>query len=48
VLVFGVATHDAASLGIAIALVIAAGLGAIAGPARRVLRVDPAIALQAE
>jgi putative ABC transport system permease protein len=48
VLVFGVATHDAASLGIAIALVIAAGLAAIAGPARRVLRVDPAIALQAE
>ena len=47
-LVFGVAIRDPASLGFAIALVVAAGLAAIAGPARRTLRVDPVIALQAE
>jgi hypothetical protein len=47
-LIFGVATRDVSSLGFAIALVIAVGLAAIAGPARRALRVDPVIALQAE
>jgi putative ABC transport system permease protein len=47
-LVFGVPARDAPSLVLAIALIIAAGLAAIAAPVRRALRIDPSIALQAE
>jgi putative ABC transport system permease protein len=41
-LVFGVPPRDPVSVLAAAALVLAAGLAAVAGPARRALRVDPA------
>jgi ABC-type antimicrobial peptide transport system permease subunit len=47
-LLFGVATHDGASLALAIGLVLAVGLAAVAGPAVRALRIDPMAALQAD
>ena len=47
-LVFGIETRDTASLAAAIGVVLVAGLAAVAGPARRALRVDPVVALQAD
>jgi ABC-type antimicrobial peptide transport system permease subunit len=40
-LVFGVGPRDMASLVLAAGLIVCAAIGAIAGPARRALRVDP-------
>jgi putative ABC transport system permease protein len=47
-LVFGVQTRDPAALVFAVTLMLAVSLTAVAGPARRALRVDPAVALRAE
>jgi ABC-type antimicrobial peptide transport system permease subunit len=41
-LVFGVPPRDLVSMAAAAGLVIAAGLAAVAGPALRALRIDPA------
>lgn len=45
-LVFGVTARDALSLALAAGLIACAAVAAIAGPARRALRVDPAISFR--
>ena len=45
-LLYGVAPRDALSLAIAAALIAAAGIAAITGPALKALRIDPAISFR--
>jgi putative ABC transport system permease protein len=47
-LLFGITPLDPMTYGVVVALLVAAALVACAGPARRAIRVDPAIALRAE
>jgi putative ABC transport system permease protein len=47
-MLFGTAPRDPATVAFAVALIAVVALAAIAGPARRAVRIDPVVALRAE